>query len=53
MMAKAIASGDAARIFGGNGWVSIPGSPEALGTFQREEIERWAKLVKAGGIEPE
>lgn len=53
MMARAIASQDAANIFGGNGWVSIPGSPEELGIFQRQEIERWAKLVKAGGIEPE
>jgi len=52
-MARAIASQDAANIFGGNGWVSIPGSPEELGIFQRQEIERWAKLVKAGGIEPE
>ena len=53
MMANAIASKDATNIFGANGWVSIPGSPEALGTFQREEIQRWAKLVKAAGIEPE
>ena len=53
MMARAISTQDAANIFGGNGWVSIPGTPEALGAFQRAEIERWAKLVKAGGIEPE
>ena len=53
MMARAIASKEAADMFGVNGWVSIPGSPQALGTFQREEIERWARLVKAGGIEPE
>lgn len=53
MMVKAISSKEAATMFGGNGWVSIPGTPEALGSFQLKEIDRWAKLVKAAGIQPE
>lgn len=32
------------------GGLLFPGTPEALGTFQRAEIERWAKIVTAAGM---
>lgn len=36
-----------------NGSEVATGTPEAFGIFQAAEIERWAGIVKAAGIEPE
>jgi len=46
-------SPEAAKYFGDNAWKPIPGSPEDLAKFQKAEIARWEKLVKAAGIEPQ
>lgn len=46
-------SEEADKFFGQNAWKPIPGTPDELAAFQRMEIDRWARLVKAAGIEPE
>jgi tripartite-type tricarboxylate transporter receptor subunit TctC len=46
-------SPEAAKYFGNNAWTPIPGSREDLAKFQRAEIDRWQRLVKSAGIEPE
>ena len=46
-------SDEALKYFGQNAWRPIPGTPAELAAFQRSEIERWARLVKNAGIEPE
>ena len=46
-------SDEAQKYFGQNAWRPMPGTPAELATFQRAEIDRWARLVKAAGIEPE
>ena len=46
-------SDEALKYFGQNAWRPIPGTPAELAAFQRGEIERWARLVKNAGIEPE
>jgi len=46
-------SPEAAKYFGDNAWKPIPGSTAELAKFQESEIARWAKLVKAAGIEPQ
>ena len=46
-------SPEAAKYFGANAWKPIPGTPQDLARFQRAEIDRWARLVKAAGIQPE
>ena len=32
---------------------TVGGSPESFGTFLREEIEKYAKVIKAAGITPQ
>jgi tripartite-type tricarboxylate transporter receptor subunit TctC len=44
---------EAAKYFGDNAWTPIPGTREELAQFQRAEIARWTRLVRAAGIEPE
>ncbi len=46
-------SAEAAKYFGDNAWKPIPGTQQELAQFQRAEIDRWARLVKAAGIQPE
>jgi len=35
------------------GLVPVGGSPEELGSFQKAEIEKWAKVVKEANVKPE
>jgi len=44
-------SEEAAKYFGDNAWKPIPGTRQELAAFQKVEITRWTKLVKAAGIE--
>jgi tripartite-type tricarboxylate transporter receptor subunit TctC len=46
-------SPEAARFFGQKAWKPVPGTRQALAQFQKIEIDRWARLVKSAGIEPE
>ena len=53
MMVKAMQTAEAEKMFGATGWLSVPGTPAQLGDFQRDEIEKWSRLVKSAGIVPE
>jgi tripartite-type tricarboxylate transporter receptor subunit TctC len=53
MMVKAMHTPEADKMFGKTGWLSVPGTPDQLGDFQRNEIDKWARLVKSAGIQPE
>ena len=53
MMVKAMQTPEAKKMFGQTGWLSVPGTPTQLGDFQRDEIEKWRRLVKSAGIVPE
>jgi tripartite-type tricarboxylate transporter receptor subunit TctC len=53
MMVKAMQTAEADKMFGRTGWLSVPGTPAQLRDFQRDEIDKWARLVKSAGIEPE
>ncbi len=44
---------EAEKFFGANAWKPIPMSRAEMAEFQKTEIARWARLVKAAGIEPE
>ena len=53
MIADIMRTQDAAKYFGANAWKPIPSTQEELAAFQKNEITRWANLVKSAGIEPE
>jgi tripartite-type tricarboxylate transporter receptor subunit TctC len=36
-----------------NGMVPIGGAPEVLRDYLKSEIERWGKVIKQSGIQPE
>lgn len=52
IIVRAMKSDEAEKQFGSQGWTPVPGSPEELAKFQLVEIDRWARLVKAAGIQP-
>ena len=53
LMRKAMTT-DALRQFAEqNGMETHPTSPEELGAFQLAELERWGKIIKEAGIQPE
>jgi tripartite-type tricarboxylate transporter receptor subunit TctC len=53
LIVGAMKTPEAAKYFGDNAWTPIPGTREELAKFQRAELDRWARLVKSAGIEPE
>jgi tripartite-type tricarboxylate transporter receptor subunit TctC len=53
LIANVMKSPEAAKFFRDNAWEPNPGSREGLAQFQRTEIARWSKLIKAARIEPE
>jgi tripartite-type tricarboxylate transporter receptor subunit TctC len=53
LIVGAMKTPEAAKYFGDNAWTPIPGTRDELAKFQRIELERWARLVKNAGIEPE
>ena len=53
LMRKAMTT-DALRQFAEqNGMETHPTAPEELGAFQLAELERWGKIIKEAGIDPE
>jgi tripartite-type tricarboxylate transporter receptor subunit TctC len=44
---------DADKFFGANAWKPIPGTGAELAAFQKSELEKWRRLVKNAGIQPE
>ena len=50
---KALAAPDVKKRFADLGTDAISSTPEQLGAYQREELSRWAKVIKAAGIRPE
>jgi tripartite-type tricarboxylate transporter receptor subunit TctC len=51
--AKSLAKPDVAARFGSLGTDVAPMNPAELGGFIRSEIDEWAKMAKAAGIQPE
>jgi tripartite-type tricarboxylate transporter receptor subunit TctC len=48
-LAKALRSPDVVKRFNDQGLQPMPMSPEAFGSFLKEEITRWSALVKTSG----
>jgi tripartite-type tricarboxylate transporter receptor subunit TctC len=44
---------EAVEFFGKNGWEPQPGTPEELDAFVRNETEKWGRMIKTAGIQPE
>lgn len=38
---------------GNDGSIVVAGTPEEFGAYLRAETEKWAKVAKAAGIQPE
>jgi tripartite-type tricarboxylate transporter receptor subunit TctC len=51
--AKSLAKPEVAARFANLGTDVAPMNPEQLGSFVRSEIDKWAKMAKAAGIQPE
>ncbi|MDF3836856.1 hypothetical protein P3W85_28480 [Cupriavidus basilensis] len=52
-MRKGLADVKATEYFGRTGGEPAPSTPDELATFVRSETLKWAKVIKAAGIEPE
>ena len=52
-LAKALRSPDVVKRFSDQGLQPMPMSPEAFGSFMKEEITRWSALVKTSGASVE
>ncbi|MGO4332162.1 Bug family tripartite tricarboxylate transporter substrate binding protein [Cupriavidus sp. 2TAF22] len=53
LVRKGLADPRAADYFGRTGGEPAPSSPDELAAFVRSETAKWAKVIKAAGIEPE
>ena len=53
LVQKAVNSPAATEHFGVSGGEGVSSTPEELAAFVRRETAKWAKVVKAAGIEPE
>ncbi len=53
LVQKAVNSPAATEHFGVSGGEGVSSTPEELAAFVRSETAKWAKVVKAAGIEPE
>lgn len=52
IIVPAMQTPEAQQQFGTQGWTPVPGTPQELKEFQLSEIQRWADIVKAAGIQP-
>ena len=53
LLAASTQSAGAKGFFDGSGSVAWTTSPEGLAKFQADETQKWGKVIKAAGIEPE
>lgn len=53
LLVRAIASEPVKAHFAKNALVSFPTTPEELAKFQTAEGEKWGRIIKAAGIQPE
>ena len=53
VVGKILRAPEAVEFFGRNGWEPVPGTPEDLASFVRSEVDRWGRMIKAAGIQPE
>lgn len=47
---KVLAMPDIRQRIDGLAGIPLPGTPEALGKFMAEDVDKWAKVIKAGNI---
>jgi tripartite-type tricarboxylate transporter receptor subunit TctC len=53
LLVKAVASEATKAFFAKSGLVPFPTSPEELAKFQATETQKWGRIIKAAGIQPE
>ena len=53
MIGDIMRTSDADKFFGANAWKPIPGTGAELAAFQKSELEKWQRLVRHAGIQPE
>jgi tripartite-type tricarboxylate transporter receptor subunit TctC len=53
MIADIMRTPEADKFFGVNAWKPIPGTGAELAAFQKTELDKWQRLVKNAGIQPE
>ena len=53
MIGDIMRTSDADKFFGANAWKPIPGTGAELAAFQKSELEKWQRLVRNAGIQPE
>ncbi|EHP43076.1 extra-cytoplasmic solute receptor [Cupriavidus basilensis OR16] len=53
MVRKGLTDARAAEYFSRTGGEPAPSTPEELAAFVRSETQKWARVIKAAGIEPE
>ena len=53
LIVKAVAAESTRSFFGKSGLEAFTTTPEELGRFQADEANKWGRIIKAGGIQPE
>ncbi len=53
LIADIMRTPEAEQFFGKNAWKPFPGTGAELASFQRAELQKWQRIVKSAGIEPE
>ncbi|NDY92114.1 Bug family tripartite tricarboxylate transporter substrate binding protein [Ideonella livida] len=53
LLRKAVATPEARAFAENNGMVTRPSAPEELARFQAAETERWGRIIRTAGIQPE
>jgi tripartite-type tricarboxylate transporter receptor subunit TctC len=53
LLVKATSSASAKQFYDFTGTERVTSSPEELGQFQREESQKWGRIIKAANIQPE
>ena len=53
MIADIMRTPEADKFFGQNAWKPMPSTGAELAVFQRAELQKWQRMVKSAGIEPD